>query len=152
MPSGGLPFSCSGLSHCNLGNCWNNFYPSVFFSICRQQRIDITSDIDDEPTLPSRGRSTVSPAVPASSPRHGSTSHQNGYHDSSHEPWKQIPQRGPPDSSLRGSTRGPSAGNLQSRAPLTNHGMPMSKFCYECGNKFPVPQAKYCCMCGTLRL
>jgi hypothetical protein len=36
--------------------------------------------------------------------------------------------------------------------PLNPHGMPMSKFCYECGTKYPVPQAKYCCECGTKRI
>ena len=35
---------------------------------------------------------------------------------------------------------------------LNEFGMPMSKFCYECGTKFPVPQAKYCCECGTKRI
>lgn len=36
--------------------------------------------------------------------------------------------------------------------PLNEHGMKMSKFCYECGSKYPVPQAKYCCECGTKRI
>ena len=36
--------------------------------------------------------------------------------------------------------------------PLNQQGMPMSKYCYECGTKFPVPQAKYCCECGTKRI
>ena len=40
----------------------------------------------------------------------------------------------------------------QRKAPLNEHGMPMSKFCYECGTKFPVPQAKFCCECGTKRI
>ena len=35
---------------------------------------------------------------------------------------------------------------------LNQYGMPMSKYCYECGFKFPVPQAKYCCECGTKRI
>ncbi|KAJ8020290.1 Zinc finger C2HC domain-containing protein 1A [Holothuria leucospilota] len=26
-----------------------------------------------------------------------------------------------------------------------------SKFCYECGTRYPVPHAKYCCECGTKR-
>ena len=38
------------------------------------------------------------------------------------------------------------------KVPLNEHGMPMSKFCYECGTKFPVPQAKFCCECGTKRI
>ena len=38
------------------------------------------------------------------------------------------------------------------KMPLNEHGMPMSKFCYECGTKFPVPQAKFCCECGTKRI
>lgn len=38
------------------------------------------------------------------------------------------------------------------KIPLNEHGMPMSKFCYECGTKFPVPQAKFCCECGTKRI
>lgn len=50
-----------------------------------------------------------------------------------------------------------SAGSLRTLSgtrhiPLNEHGMPMSKFCYECGTKFPVPQAKYCSECGTKRL
>lgn len=49
-----------------------------------------------------------------------------------------------------GSSVSSSAG--QRRVPLNEHGMPMSKFCYECGTKFPVPQAKFCCECGTKRL
>ena len=40
----------------------------------------------------------------------------------------------------------------QRKMPLNEHGMPMSKFCYECGTKFPVPQAKFCCECGTKRI
>ena len=40
----------------------------------------------------------------------------------------------------------------QRKVPLNKHGMPMSKFCYECGTKFPVPQAKFCCECGTKRI
>lgn len=36
--------------------------------------------------------------------------------------------------------------------PLNEHGMTMSKFCYECGTKYLVPQAKYCCECGTKRI
>ena len=43
-------------------------------------------------------------------------------------------------------------GSGRSDVPLNAHGMPMSKFCYECGTKFPVPQAKYCCECGTKRI
>ena len=35
---------------------------------------------------------------------------------------------------------------------LNEHGLPLSKFCYECGSRFPVPQAKYCCECGTKRI
>lgn len=40
----------------------------------------------------------------------------------------------------------------QAGAFLNEHGLPLSKFCYECGSKFPVPQAKYCCECGTKRI
>ena len=51
---------------------------------------------------------------------------------------------------------GSSLGSLTSaghrKMPLNEHGMPMSKFCYECGTKFPVPQAKFCCECGTKRI
>ena len=51
---------------------------------------------------------------------------------------------------------GSSLGSLTSaghrKMPLNDHGMPMSKFCYECGTKFPVPQAKFCCECGTKRI
>ena len=36
--------------------------------------------------------------------------------------------------------------------PLNQYGMPIAKYCYECGFKFPVPQAKYCCECGTKRI
>jgi len=27
----------------------------------------------------------------------------------------------------------------------------LSKFCYECGSKYPVEHAKFCCECGTKR-
>ena len=27
-----------------------------------------------------------------------------------------------------------------------------SKFCHECGSKYPVTQAKFCCECGTKRM
>ncbi len=43
--------------------------------------------------------------------------------------------------------------NLRNKGTHLNaHGMTMSKFCYECGSKFPVPQAKYCSECGTKRI
>ena len=31
-------------------------------------------------------------------------------------------------------------------------GKRLSKFCHECGTKYPVPNAKYCCECGMKRL
>ena len=31
-------------------------------------------------------------------------------------------------------------------------GMSMSNGCHKCGTLFPVPQAKYCCECGTKRI
>ena len=51
------------------------------------------------------------------------------------------------DTGLRGSVHQQKKNSL-----LNQHGMSMSKFCYECGFKFPVPQAKYCCECGTKRI
>ena len=47
---------------------------------------------------------------------------------------------------------GGSSHSSRNRLPLNQHGMPMSKYCYECGSKYPVPQAKYCCECGTQRI
>ena len=43
-------------------------------------------------------------------------------------------------------------GGSRKGVPLNQHGMTMSKFCYECGARYPVPQAKYCCECGTKRI
>ena len=51
-----------------------------------------------------------------------------------------------------GSSLGSLTSAGQRKVALNEHGMPMSKFCYECGTKFPVPQAKFCCECGTKRL
>lgn len=28
----------------------------------------------------------------------------------------------------------------------------LPKFCHECGNKYPVPSAKFCCECGMRRI
>ena len=51
-----------------------------------------------------------------------------------------------------GSSLGGGGGGGRKGVPLNQHGMTMSKFCYECGASFPVPQAKYCCECGTKRI
>ncbi len=57
---------------------------------------------------------------------------------------------------LTNGDRGSSGSSIGSashrRTPLNAHGMVMSKFCYECGLKFPVPQAKFCSECGTQRI
>lgn len=40
---------------------------------------------------------------------------------------------------------------LSRKSSLESIGRRPSKFCYECGTKYPVPHAKYCCECGTKR-
>lgn len=51
-----------------------------------------------------------------------------------------------------GRTSSGSSTGSNPKEPINQHGMLMSKFCYECGTKYPVPQAKYCCECGTKRI
>eukprot|EP00731_Ephydatia_muelleri_P011072 Em0005g1658a len=65
-----------------------------------------------------------------------------------------LNNNGPSDEPQQRDVSAGSLGSLSStrRIPLNEHGMPMSKFCYECGTKYPVPQAKYCSECGTKRL
>ncbi|XP_070533918.1 zinc finger C2HC domain-containing protein 1B-like isoform X2 [Ptychodera flava] len=45
----------------------------------------------------------------------------------------------------------PSSLNRQPSMENVN-GKRASKFCYECGTKYPVPHAKYCCECGIKRV
>lgn len=37
-------------------------------------------------------------------------------------------------------------------SPTNNLDHRMSKFCHECGNKYPVASAKFCVECGVRRL
>ena len=98
----------------------------------RQKRLQQTSDFDD-----------YSISSKSSSPQFNSAVHvaKSGYSNMSGPPQNSWIQDPPPR--MQSSSR---------KEPLSEHGMPMSKYCYECGTKYPVPQAKYCCMCGTKRL
>jgi endogenous inhibitor of DNA gyrase (YacG/DUF329 family) len=99
-------------------------------TVMRQKRLEQSSDFDETPALGS-SRQPVVKNLPQSR-------QQNGYHQPSpsNDPWSRV-------SSSSSGGRGPA---------LSEHGMPMSRYCYECGSKYPVPQAKYCCMCGIRRL
>lgn len=54
-------------------------------------------------------------------------------------------------------TKGSESGYYSSSSEndLTNNikaSSAVSKFCHECGSKFPVTQARFCCECGTKRM
>lgn len=52
--------------------------------------------------------------------------------------------------------RSPSSSGSETAAPIlansTLKNVKMSKFCHECGSKFPVDTAKFCIECGVKRL
>lgn len=55
------------------------------------------------------------------------------------------------DGEPQGSTSSSSDGSLPSisRSGSTEHRLP--RFCYNCGTKYPIVSAKYCCECGAQR-
>ena len=63
----------------------------------------------------------------------------------------------PPPSGYSGGMRGSESGYYSSNSDIEISGnsklsSAVSKFCHECGSKYPVTQARFCCECGTKRM